>query len=393
MSYEFTLYGKNENYRLLDESAPLLELFAFAKKYAVSGNLRQILIAYLLATDENPYSLSVEMGEPNIGSLSLVAKKDMEIFYSAFHESPSGDFAEILKNFTYEGGEEENEDHRIGKLLCAFANELGTAKNADEFFQVACRFYTCHGVGDVGLYRAFHFGESTLSPLSCFSNVSFDDLWGYDLQKEALFRNTDAFLAGEKANNVLLYGDAGTGKSTSVQALLNKYYDKGLRMVEVYRHEMRLLPNLLNILKNRRHHFILFLDDLSFEDFETEYKYLKAVIEGGMEPRPKNVLIYATSNRRHLVRESWKDRSEEGEELHPGDTVQEKLSLSDRFGLSLHFGRPDQNDYFEIVRFLAHKEGLSISDEDLLKKARAFAVRHGNMSGRVAEQFIAGLSE
>ena len=198
--------------------------------------------------------------------------------------------------------------------------------------------------------------------------------------------NTRAFVEGRKANNVLLYGDAGTGKSTSVKAILNEYYKDGLRMIEIYKHQFSELAGLISKIKNRNYKFIIYMDDLSFEEFEIEYKYLKAVIEGGLEIRPDNVLIYATSNRRHLIRETWSDRSDiSKDELHRSDTMQEKLSLVARFGISIYFMSPNQKEFFKIVKGLAEKyPEISLTEEDLLRKANAWEIAHGGKSGRTA---------
>ena len=156
-----------------------------------------------------------------------------------------------------------------------------------------------------------------LSPITHTSDVTLDELIGYELQKKQLVENTEAFVEGRRANNCLLFGDSGTGKSTCIKAILNQYYEKGLRLIEVYKHQFQDLSAIIETIKNRNYKFIIYMDDLSFEEFEIEYKYLKAVIEGGMEVRPDNVLIYATSNRRHLIRETWSDRSDmSNDELH-----------------------------------------------------------------------------
>ena len=154
------------------------------------------------------------------------------------------------------------------------------------------------------------------------------------------FSCTVSFVEGKRANNCLLYGDAGTGKSSSIKAILNQYYDQGLRMIEVYKHQFQDLNEVIAQIKNRNYKFIIYMDDLSFEEFEIEYKYLKAVIEGGLEKKPDNILIYATSNRRHLVRETFRDKQDRDEELHTTDTVQEKLSLVARFGVKIYFASP-----------------------------------------------------
>ena len=217
-----------------------------------------------------------------------------------------------------------------------------------------------------------------------------DDLVGYEQQKKELRRNTEAFLRHRPANNVLLYGDAGTGKSTSVKALINEYYDQGLRMIEIYKHQFGALSAILGQVKNRNYRFIIFIDDLSFEENEVEYKYLKAVIEGGVETRPDNVLIYATSNRRHLIRETWNDRSdmEHNGDVHRSDTMEEKLSLASRFGVAINYSAPTPKEYQAIVRSLAGRRGITLEDGELMARANTWEIRHGGYSGRAAQQFI-----
>ena len=211
---------------------------------------------------------------------------------------------------------------------------------------------------------------------------------GYESAKKKLVDNTEAFVKGRRANNCLLFGDAGTGKSSSIKAILNKYYDQGLRMIEVYKHQFQDLNDVIAQIKNRNYKFIIYMDDLSFEEFEIEYKYLKAVIEGGLERKPDNVLIYATSNRRHLIRESFRDKEERDEELHTNDTVQEKLSLVARFGVTIYFGKPAKKEFQEIVRQLAKRNGIEMDEEQLLLEANRWELNHGGMSGRTAQQFI-----
>ena len=189
----------------------------------------------------------------------------------------------------------------------------------------------------------------------------------------------------------LLYGDAGTGKSTSVKALLNEYADRGLRMIEIYKHQFGLLSQVIAQVKKRNYRFMIFIDDLSFEEHEVEYKFLKAVIEGGVETKPDNVLICATSNRRHLIQETWNDRKdmEFNGDVHRSDTMEEKLSLAARFGCAINYSNPDRQQYHEIVRGIARRcEGLDIDDETLLREANKWEIRHGGISGRTAQQFI-----
>ena len=215
-----------------------------------------------------------------------------------------------------------------------------------------------------------------------------NDLIGYEIAKKKLVENTEAFVKGRKANNCLLFGDAGTGKSTSVKAILNQYYDQGLRMIEIYKHQFQDLNDVIAQIKNRNYKFIIYMDDLSFEEFEIEYKYLKAVIEGGLERKPDNVLIYATSNRRHLIRETFRDKQDRDEDLHTNDTVQEKLSLVARFGVTIYFGKPEKKEFQEIVRQMARRNGIQMDEETLLLEANKWELSHGGLSGRTAQQFI-----
>ncbi|HEY7066964.1 MAG TPA: ATP-binding protein [Chloroflexota bacterium] len=253
--------------------------------------------------------------------------------------------------------------------------------------------YARAGTGLFAHYRAFRWtradGPARLEGIGHPDAPRLDDLVGYEAERDLLLRNTEHFLAGYPANNVLLYGDRGTGKSSTVRALLTAYGERGLRLVEVAKADLPDLPRLLDLLRDRRERFILFVDDLSFHETETEYKELKAVLEGGLEARPANVLLYATSNRRHLVQERFEDRAGAvNGELHGVDTAQEKLSLSDRFGITLTFVAPDQDRYLAIVRALAAARTLPIAPEELRRRALAWALRHKGRSGRTARQFV-----
>ena len=260
------------------------------------------------------------------------------------------------------------------------------------FKEIVTGFYKEFGVGKLGLHKAFrieHTEEGArIVPITKIAHVHLDDLVGYELAKKKLIDNTEAFVAGKRANNCLLFGDAGTGKSTSIKAILNQYYDQGLRMIEVYKHQFQDLNDIIAQIKNRNYKFIIYMDDLSFEEFEIEYKYLKAVIEGGLERKPDNILIYATSNRRHLIRETFRDKEDRDEELHTNDTVQEKLSLVARFGVTIYFGKPAKKEFQEIVKTLAQRNELAIPEEELLLEANKWELSHGGLSGRTAQQFI-----
>ena len=249
-------------------------------------------------------------------------------------------------------------------------------------------------MGLIGLNKAFRIKSGPngveLIPIYNTDKVMLADLVGYESQKAQLRGNTEAFLAGRSANNALLYGDAGTGKSSSVKALINEYYDQGLRMIEIYKHQFKDLSAVIAMVKNRNYRFIIFIDDLSFEENEVEYKFLKAVIEGGVETKPDNVLLYATSNRRNLIRETWKDRGdmEHDNDVHRSDTLEEKLSLSARFGTRIQYSVPNHNQFKDIVLELAQREGLKVPKDVLLAEANKWELRHGGVSGRTAQQFI-----
>ena len=275
------------------------------------------------------------------------------------------------------------------------SGEIENATDEDQIYNIVTGFYKKYGVGKFGLNKAFRvsYNEKTgevLSPITSTGNMTLDDIIGYEAQKKKLVENTEAFLDGKAANNVLLFGDAGTGKSTSIKAVLNMYYSRGLRMIEVFKHEFKDLSKIIAEIKNRNYRFIIYMDDLSFEEFEIEYKYLKAVIEGGLETKPDNVLIYATSNRRHLIRETWSDRSDMSQdELHRSDTMQEKLSLAARFGVSIGFYKPSQQEYFNIVKGLAAKHPeIKLEYGQLCAEANKWELSHGGISGRTAQQFV-----
>ena len=253
-------------------------------------------------------------------------------------------------------------------------------------------FYKEYGVGKFGLHKSFrieHTDEGArIVPIKNIAHVYLDDIIGYEIPKQKLIDNTEAFVKGKKANNCLLFGDAGTGKSSSIKAIANEYYGQGLRIIEVYKHQFQDLNDVISQIKNRNYKFIIYMDDLSFEDFEIEYKYLKAVIEGGLEKKPDNVLIYATSNRRHLVREKFSDKEERRDDLHSSDTVQEKLSLVYRFGVSIFFCAPTKKEFQQIVCSLAKKNHIDMPEEELLLEANKWELSHGGLSGRTAQQFI-----
>jgi hypothetical protein len=331
---------------------------------------------------------------PDNENLALLARRDMETFIGMFGVEPEEIAAELgpdgvsaLRDFP------ALRHTGIGDIIRGIADRLANAGSADEALSLLADFYRRRGVGDFAFHRAFRVSvqdsAARLLPVEEVEPVSLDDIVGYENQKRELRANTEAFIACRPANNVLLYGDGGTGKSTSVRALINDYRDTPLRMVEICRQDFTALPDIFELLRRRNYRFILFIDDLSFEEHETEYKALKAAVEGGLAVRPENVLLCATSNRRHIIRETWGDRDdmEHNGDIHRSDTVEEKLSLASRFGLALNYSSPNRREYHEIVRALAEKAGIAAGDE-LTAGANTWEIRHGGLSGRTARQYI-----
>lgn len=375
------------------------KLIELATSHGFEGNLWHNFMTLLLANSENAYSTSCEIVGPVEGSINEIALHDFEIFKELYdydlrtlEESLSVNVAGMLENYHQAGAHGKVYNKRIRDRICELSLKLEQAENAEVFKDVITEFYREFGVGKFGLHKAFRIetnGEKTeIVPITKIAHVHLDDLVGYEIPKKKLIDNTEAFVKGKRANNCLLFGDAGTGKSSSIKAILNQYYDQGLRMIEVYKHQFQNLNDVIAQVKNRNYKFIIYMDDLSFEEFEIEYKYLKAVIEGGLEKKPDNILIYATSNRRHLIRETFKDKQDRDEDLHTNDTVQEKLSLVARFGVTIYFGKPEKKEFQQIVRVLAEKNGIQMPEEQLLLEANKWELSHGGLSGRCAQQFI-----
>ncbi len=381
----------------------LLEL---ATNYGFDKNLWHNYLAYLLITAENPFSITCEKVGAKEGTVNQFAKNDFKIFkqlfdydFSSLEQVLGVSCFSIITNYRAMKKSTDRYNQSVSEKVQMLSDELQKSKDEQEIFVHVTNFYKEYGVGTFGLNKAFRIqrnkSELTIFPITNMQEVLLSDLVGYELQKKKLIDNTRAFIEGKKANNVLLFGDSGTGKSTSVKAILNEYYKDGLRMIELFKHQFEDLSTVIATIKNRNYKFIIYMDDLSFEEFEIEYKYLKAVIEGGLETKPDNVLIYATSNRRHLIRETWSDRSdmEVTEELHRSDTMQEKLSLVARFGITINYSAPAQKEFMNIVKVLAERQGsIHLSQEELFAMANRWELSHGGMSGRTAQQFITYLS-
>jgi predicted AAA+ superfamily ATPase len=277
----------------------------------------------------------------------------------------------------------------------ALKERLAGASDWTPFAEDLADHFARVGAGPFSRYRAFRWvreddhGHGQLVGVASPDPIRLEQLVGYERERELVVQNTEQFLAGYPANSVLLYGDRGTGKSSTVKALLNEHAERGLRLVEVARDDLADFPSIIQLLRERPERFILFIDDLSFDEHERDYRGLKAVLEGSIEARPQNVVLYATSNRRHLVQERWTDReSTLSAEIHGQDTMQEKLSLSDRFGIRVIFPAPDQRRYLAVVESLARQRGLTLEAETLRRRALQWAEWHNGRSGRTARQFV-----
>lgn len=397
-------YYRDEYFNLEDREDLFFEcihaLLDKAAHHGLYGNLWHCFIANLLVNDENAYSLSCEIKGEQQGTLNSVALHDFEII----KELLDYDFTEMGELFgqealgyvkDFEGNREKSHVYntRIRDRICEVAGEIGKAASAEEICRIVTEFYAKYGVGKFGLNKSFRIshpeGKSMeIKAIKNIDHVKLEDLVGYEIPKQKLIDNTEAFVEGRPANNCLLFGDAGTGKSSCIKGIINRYYEQGLRMIEVYKHQFKDLNDVIAQIKNRNYKFIIYMDDLSFEEFEIEYKYLKAIIEGGLEVKPDNVLIYATSNRRHLIKENFSDKEGRRDTLHASDTVQEKLSLVARFGVSIFFCAPDKKEFQQIVKVLAERNHIEMPEDELMLEANRWELSHSGRSGRTAQQFI-----
>ena len=384
--------------RIYEQMKALLDT---ATMYGFDKNLWHNYLTFILLTNENSFSMTSEKVGANDGTVNHFAKADFKVFknlfdydFSKIEEALGIDCFTTICNYKAIGKKERMYNKNVSEKVQAVSEKIELAKDENEIFDIVTDFYKAYGVGMFGLNKAFRIKSMPdgveFLPINNTEKVMLSDLIGYEIQKQKLIDNTEAFVEGRAANNCLLFGDSGTGKSTSIKAILNEYYDRGLRMIEIYKHQFKDLSNIIAQIKNRNYRFIIYMDDLSFEEFEIEYKFLKAVIEGGMETKPDNVLIYATSNRRHLIRETWSDRSDmSNDELHRSDTMQEKLSLVARFGVTINYSKPTKKEFNNIVVELAKRyPEIQLTEEELMAKANMWEMSHGGVSGRTAQQFI-----
>lgn len=354
-----------------DNVVVLRSIIEFSETEGVTNSAIKEYVATRLANDDNILSRLAQSDKSIGDDLYKLALLDIEQIYKKL-------FSIQIKY--------EPSGNEIG-FYGGYVNSIKSitdSHSAQELLDSLIMHYRKLGCGILSKYTAFKY-DGELTGVSNTDGITFGDLVGIEHQKQTLIDNTRAFIEGKAANNVLLFGDRGTGKSSSVKALLNMFCDEGLRIIEMPKHCVKDIPNLSKTLSQSPNKYIIFLDDLTFESHETEYRALKVAMEGQLQANPDNVLIYATSNRRHLIRENWSDR--EGGEIHVNDQMQETLSLSERFGISLVFSAPNQKEYLNIVAQMLKKYNIEMNG-DIEKKAVVWQMNYGGRSARCAKQFV-----
>ena len=370
------------------EEKPELFLSAYGEFYSllaqrnISSNLARYITEAVLF-DENVFTIACagEKLETLPKSIIAAVKNDLQTLY---------EFSELSAEELLDGYKYKNE---ISDIILSLP-KWNTGEPVDEFkngldIDKLYDFYKNNGFGIYARYKAFIWRDSDIKPVGHPDKIAIENFIGYERQRNQVLENTRAFLDGKPCNNCLLYGDMGTGKSSTVKAIGNEFRHKGLRIVEMPKERLMDFPLLIDRIAQNPMKFIIFVDDLSFQHQDKNYTSLKAVLEGGLAAKPDNALIYATSNRRHLIKESWADR--DTDDINRRDNMQETLSLSDRFGLSVYFSNPDKYEYLKIIYSLAERAGIDLEKDELSMLAERFALVKGGRSPRCAKQFIESL--
>ena len=363
----------------------IAHLIAAGEQLGLSGNLLSHYLIYALTHTPNIVSETIDRTGMFPGdSLYNAFCHDISLLYPLLSE-PSSTFlsAAFLDDYL---------PTKIiyNKVQDSFMDQLKAVKSSKAYAKELLAFYMRYGYGDLATYAAFRWNDdkNNICGIQHFEQIQMNDLIGYERQKEQIIQNTLAFVSDKPANHVLLVGARGTGKSSAVKALISMFEDSRLRLLQITKRQLQKLPDIMDML---RHHinrkFIIFLDDLSFEDSDAAFKEVKSAIEGGVSSCPPNVCIYATSNRRHLVRETWHDR--EQDELYHDDSANETISLSDRFGLIIHYHTPNQSEYLAIIDHLLRQNGIELTPEELHIAGLRWEMTHSGRSGRTAKQFAA----
>lgn len=359
---------------------------------ARNENWEDYLITQLLFS-KNPFTRLAEVREFEDLPPALIAavRHDLQLLQSLY-ECSSASLSEWIQSVAHMPISPVvwyKEQELVG-VQTKFATYLQELDNWGDAVEELAAYYRQCGSGLFAEYRALRWQAGQFIGIRYSDPIKLSALVGYESQKDALLKNTEFLLSGEMALHVLLYGSRGSGKSSLVKSLLNEYSNRSLRLLEVAKSDLKDLPEIVEHLRSVSQKFIIFVDDLSFEEDDDAFKALKVVLEGNLTARPQNVVVYATSNRRHLIREFFVDRPtpKDNEEIHAWDTMQEKLSFSDRFGLTLTFEPANQKTYLKIVQHLAAQAEINITQEDLEFQALQWATRHNGRSGRTARQFI-----
>lgn len=394
-----------ENYR--DFAVEFLAKEGFFRKN--KGNPWSEYILDLILYDDNPYTREAERidYEDIPASLNRLAAQDIH-YLQILASIKSADILQVLQDRLGEDQEDNEwflnwEELKYSSIdypedpIDIIKASFSAKENWEDGLKELTEYYRKNGTGIFGKYYSLRWikedEQGKLVGVKNPDNITLDQLYEYEREQRKVLQNTEQFLKGYPANNVLLYGDRGTGKSSTVKALVNEYGIKGLRLVEIQRQDLKDFPMIIDCLAKHSLKFILYVDDLSFGEQETQYRELKALLEGGLETRPRNIVVYATSNRRHLVQENFNDRSITGldpdnEDVRYMDTMQEKLSLADRFGIAVTFTAPDQKRYLSIVEKLAEERDLNIEQEELFQMALKWELSYNSRSARTAKQFI-----
>ncbi|WP_229711344.1 ATP-binding protein [Pectinatus frisingensis] len=375
----------SDPYNITLQHSFLSALVQQSEQLGLSGQLFSAYIIYLLSEGNNLAAASIRQGKFPDKSLQKLLKIDMEVIYPYLKIDLLGDnkIIDIVNAYS-------PVKTCSNELYALLSQALSQTQSAEEATLCLLDHYKKFGSGKMAHYRAFYWNNNSgLNGIKYFESIKMSDLIGYDRQKQTLIDNTIAFIKNKPANNVLLVGARGTGKSSGVKALINEYYEKGLRLLQITRDQIKLLPDIMEHLRQLAgYKFIVFLDDLSFNETETEYKYLKSVIEGGISSIPSNVVLYATSNRRHLIKETWNDREDTQDELYRNDSVNESISLSDRFGIIIVYDAPNQDEYLQIIDSYLQKTGIKLDNKQLRIEGLRWELTHSGRSGRVARQFV-----
>ncbi|MDR3076046.1 MAG: ATP-binding protein [Synergistaceae bacterium] len=388
--------SSNETRDLIYSAAA--DMVAEAEKFSLRGDLWEFFFALAVVQDENPICRAYERRPAPAEIFEILAydlwslHKSVSVIKSMAGADAAYGPLRALGDFSPRTGSEMSGAKRAYGDVAALAAKIASASSPLEMTAALGDFCENCGAGIFAVDCAFTWDSSrkSLAPVDGMDPWTLGSMIGYAEQKRELLANTESFLSGNPSNNVLLFGDSGTGKSSSVRALLNEpgFVRRGLRVIELRHDQFGDIPDILNIIRRRNYRFILFMDDLSFEEFEVGYKHLKALIEGGLERRPDNAVVYATSNRRNIIREVWGDRAAASDDVHGRDTMQEKQSLADRFGVAIWYPSAGKDDYLSMVRAIAGEMGLVMEIPEMEALAMRWELERGGFTGRAARQFV-----